>query len=259
MSLKQSTGLRQYLLGGGCLRKAFSDAILKIYSGTAPATADLPATGVSLVEITLASGTVSHDEVGVAMVEALEITYVVESGTNGVTITTTPATTTHTFIRTNPAGPEEHDATAVALALLINADPMVPVVAIPHLHFVLLISKFPGEVFVATPTGSTTPPTLTHVITNTRNDALHLAAPLAGVISKESGVWSKPAIATGTAAYFRLVLTSDHDVDDSATAIRLQGNVSTSGAELNLSSINIVSGATQTIDTFALTEPATET
>lgn len=257
MALRFSTGLRQCLLGGGSMRDAFGDAILQIYSGSAPATADLAATGVLLAEITLASGTVSHDEVGVRMVEALEITYVVENGTNGVTITTTPATTTHTFIRTNPAGPETHDATAVALALLINADPMVPVVAIPYLHFVLLISKFPGEVFVATPTGSTTPPSLTHPVTNTRNEALHLAAPLAGVISKESGVWSKPAVATGTAAYFRLVRTTEEVAPaDSSTAIRIQGSISTSGAELNLSNLNIVTGATVTIDVFSLTCPA---
>ena len=36
----------------------------------------------------------------------------------------------------------------------------------------------------------------------------------------------------------------------------MQGNISTSGAELNLSNINIVLGATQTIDNFSLTEPA---
>jgi hypothetical protein len=248
MALKLSTGLRQYLLGGGCLRKAFSDAILKIYSGAAPATADLPATGTSLVEITLASGTVTHDEIGVAMVEALEVTNVTIGQSNGCTINGTA------FTRVNGAGPETHDVIAQALADLINASLTIPAVSIAHLHFVLIMSKFPGESITVVATGDT-PPTLTHIVTNTRNDALHLAAPLAGVISKESGVWSKPAIVTGTAGYFRLVLTNDHDVDDSATAIRIQGNVSTSGADLNLSNINFTSGATQTIDIFELTEP----
>lgn len=234
------------------MRKAFSDAILKIYSGTPPATADLPATGTPLVEITLASGIVSHDEVGVAMVEALEVTNVTIGQSNGCTIDGTA------FTRVNGAGPETHDVIAQGIADLINASLTIPAVAIAYLHFILIMSKFPGESITVVATGDTPPTGPSHIVTNTRNDAIHLAAPLAGVISKESGVWSKPAIATGTAGYFRLVLTSDHDVDDSATAIRLQGSVSTSGADLELSSINIVSGATQTIDTFALTEPATE-
>jgi len=251
MALRFSTGLRQCLLGGGSMRGAFSDAILQIYSGSAPATADLAATGVLLAEITLASGTVSHDEVGVRMVEALQITAVVEGQANGCTINGA----TFTFSHTNVNG-ETEDTAAIALALLINADPMVPAVAIAVLHYVYIISKFPGETITIVATGNT-PPSLTHIITNTRNEALHLAAPLAGVISKESGVWSKPAVATGTAAYFRLVRTTEEVAPaDSSTAIRLQGSVSTSGAELNLSNLNIVTGATVTIDIFQLTEPA---
>ena len=251
MALRLSTGLRQCLLGGGSMRKAFSDAILNIYSGSAPATADLPSGATILAAITLASGTVSHDEVGVAMVESLLIDDKTQSNVNGCTIAGTTGGT-FTFSHTN--GSEEEDDIALALALLINADPMVPVVAIPVLHYVYIISKFPGESITVTPTGNGTP-VLTHIVTNTRNDALHLAAPLAGAIAKESGVWSKPAVATGTAAFFRLVRTTDDD-DDSAIAIRLQGSISTSGAELNLSNLNIVSGATVTIDTFQLTEPA---
>jgi hypothetical protein len=59
----------------------------------------------------------------------------------------------------------------------------------------------------------------------------------------------------GTAGYFRLVTNLDDGLL-STTQLRMQGNVSTSGAELNLTNINIALGATQTIDTFQLTEPA---
>lgn len=231
------------------MRGAFSDAILNIYSGSAPATADLPSTGELLAAITLAGGTVTHDEVGVRMVEALQITAVVEGQANGCTINGA----TFTFSHTNVNG-ETEDTAAIALALLINANPMVPAVAIAVLHYVYIISKFPGETITIVATGNT-PPSLTHIITNTRNDALHLAAPVTGAIAKESGVWSGEALVTGTAGYFRLVRSTDDD-DDSASAIRLQGSISTSGAELNLSNLNIVDGATVTIDTFALTEPA---
>jgi hypothetical protein len=140
------------------------------------------------------------------------------------------------------------------LATLINASMTIPAVAVPCLHYVNIMSKFPGEAITVVGTGYISP-TPIHTVTNTRNDALHLASPSAGVIAKESGTWSQVATATGTANFFRLVRTTD-DGDDSATAIRLQGSVSTSGAELNLSNINIVAGSTLTIDTFSLTEPA---
>jgi len=82
-----------------------------------------------------------------------------------------------------------------------------------------------------------------------------LAAAVAGVISKDANVWSGVAGATGTASYFRLVVNTDTGVL-STTEIRLQGTIGTSGADLNMSSVSIVSGATQTIDTFDLTMPA---
>ena len=56
MALKYSTGLRNFLVGEGSLRKAFEDAVLNIYSGAAPATADDAPLGVLLAKITKASG-----------------------------------------------------------------------------------------------------------------------------------------------------------------------------------------------------------
>jgi hypothetical protein len=46
-------------MGEGCLRKAFEDAILNIYSGAAPSDADVAATGVLLAKVTKASGAVA--------------------------------------------------------------------------------------------------------------------------------------------------------------------------------------------------------
>lgn len=82
-----------------------------------------------------------------------------------------------------------------------------------------------------------------------------LAAAVAGVISKDANVWSAVATATGTASYFRLVVNTDTGVL-STTEIRLQGTIGTSGSDLNMSGVSIVSGATQTVDTFDLTMPA---
>ncbi len=82
------------------------------------------------------------------------------------------------------------------------------------------------------------------------------AAAVSGVLSKVSGdVWSGVASATGTATYFRLQLPADGG-GLSTSALRMQGTIGTSGADLNMSSVSIVSAATQTIDTFDLTMPA---
>jgi len=59
MALKYSTGLRNFLVGEGCLRKAFEDGALNFYSGAAPANADDAPTGVLLAKITKASGALS--------------------------------------------------------------------------------------------------------------------------------------------------------------------------------------------------------
>ena len=56
MALKYSTGLRNFLVGEGPLRKAFEDGVLNICSGAAPAGADDAPTGVLLAKITKASG-----------------------------------------------------------------------------------------------------------------------------------------------------------------------------------------------------------
>jgi hypothetical protein len=82
-----------------------------------------------------------------------------------------------------------------------------------------------------------------------------LASAVAGVLSKAADIWSGVAGATGTASHFRLVVNTDTGVL-STTEIRLQGTIGTSGADLNMSSVAIVISATQTVDTFDLTMPA---
>lgn len=82
-----------------------------------------------------------------------------------------------------------------------------------------------------------------------------LASAVSGVLSKNTDIWSGVAGADGTASYFRLVVNTDTGVL-STTEIRMQGTVGTSGADINMSSVSIRSGATQTIDTWDLTMPA---
>ena len=55
--IKLSTGLRQAILGTNDFKTIFTDSVLEIYSGSAPATADDAETGTKLCRITVSSGT----------------------------------------------------------------------------------------------------------------------------------------------------------------------------------------------------------
>lgn len=81
------------------------------------------------------------------------------------------------------------------------------------------------------------------------------ASAVNGVLAKStSETWEGTAGASGTASFFRLVEASDDD-DASTTFKRIQGVVGVVGADLNLSSVSISSGAPQSIDSFSLVLP----
>lgn len=78
-----------------------------------------------------------------------------------------------------------------------------------------------------------------------------------GTIAKPSADnWSGTAVATGTAGWFRFYEEGDTPGNSSTTAARFDGQVAVSGAQLNMSSTSIASGAVQTCSTFTVTMPA---
>ncbi len=86
---------------------------------------------------------------------------------------------------------------------------------------------------------------------------ISFGAPVAGAISKAGGeTWSGTAAASGTAGWFRLYEATDDPALSSSTNSRIDGNIATSGANMNMSNTYIASGAIQTISTFTLTMPA---
>jgi hypothetical protein len=85
-------------------------------------------------------------------------------------------------------------------------------------------------------------------------DAFGAAA--AGAIAK-AGTWQDAsADAGGTAAHFRIIQSGDTNGATGATDERIEGTVSTTGADLNLGSTSISAAQTVTIDTFTVTMPA---
>ena len=86
-------------------------------------------------------------------------------------------------------------------------------------------------------------------------NGLTFATAANGVVSK-SGVWSFNGSAAGTAGWFRLKGNGVDGGTLSTSLPRLDGSISTSGADLNLSNITIAVGSPNTIDTFNWTVPA---
>lgn len=86
-------------------------------------------------------------------------------------------------------------------------------------------------------------------------NGLTFAAASGGAVSK-TGTWSFVGIAAGTAGWFRLKGNAVDAGAVSTTAVRMDGSIATSGADLNLSNITIAIGAPNTCDSFVYTQPA---
>ena len=256
MSLKLSTNFRNTLLAGGDLRKTFEDAIITIYSGSAPATADAAATGTPLVIITKSQGTVTTGEVSTSQ----EASILVGSHALNETFTFINDGVSYTYTN-NP------DLNAIAIAAtwanIINAAPGIDAMASGAVT-IYVRSKYKGVLHVwslagtGTTNGSTGAHALVDTVSNVTVDTIRFGVSTSGALSKDAATWSGPAIATGVAGYFRITNSADVGAIDSVHLLfpRLQGSVGISGTEMTISNTTITSGAVQTIDTATITMPA---
>ena len=87
-------------------------------------------------------------------------------------------------------------------------------------------------------------------------NGLNLDVATGGVLAKStSETWQFTGITNGTAGWFRFY-ANDRTQGTSTTAIRMDGAIATSGAEINMSNTAIVTSAVGTIDAFNVTWPA---
>ena len=97
------------------------------------------------------------------------------------------------------------------------------------------------------------------MVSGVATNGINLATPSGGAIAKAvTEVWSGQNAADGTAGWFRWYPNDFDDQMGAATAgdkIRLDGAISTSGAQLNLSSTTLKAGITTTIDNVNLYLP----
>ena len=92
----------------------------------------------------------------------------------------------------------------------------------------------------------------------TGTNGLTFKAGAAGILAKTvAQTWKGTAVATGTAGWFRIYAKVHNQGADPGdeSYVRLDGRVGTTSGELQLHSLNIVSGVPMTIDAFALTLP----
>jgi len=256
MALKLSAALRNAMLEGSSLKHLLSNCVLKVYSGSQPSTADAAPTGTLLCTYSASSGALTREVLSSGSVEltgggsgsvdtltvnSLEI---MGSATAYNTSLTQTAEDICTKINNNP---KNHLFTAAN-----NSSVTVTITAKPGM------GTFPNAWVVAS-----TVTTITKTDSNMASgvnaaNGLQWGDAAAGVLSKLSTqTWSGAAGNTGTAGWFHFEASvTDAGALDSAEAIkRMDGAVATSGAELNLSTTSIVSGATQTVDTMTITLP----
>lgn len=115
--------------------------------------------------------------------------------------------------------------------------------------------KLYGGAIPANADAAVTGTLITTISVNSTGTGLSLAAAAAaGVLAKAAEVWSGVNSSSSTATYFRHVAVGD-DGTLSTTQARVQGTVGTAGADLNISSTSLTSGATQTIDFYNVALP----
>lgn len=255
MTLRLSTALRNHNLAGGSLKNALQGGKLLIYTGAQPASADAAPTGTLLCTISDASA--AHTP------EVLATGSVTLAGSSG----SVTALTVGGVAVIDAAVPFNTDlaTTAADLAAAINACQSSPDYSATASGATVTISAARGS--GAAPNGFVVDATCTTLTSTDVNlsggvsavNGLKFGSPAAGVLGKlATQAWSGVAGNTGTAGWFRFVgaVADSGALDAAESQFRLDGAISTSGSQLNMSSTSITAGATQTITSFPVTLPS---
>lgn len=256
MALRLSTGLRNYLNEAGGVKQALNNGKIYIYSGTQPALADDAATGTLLAIISKSSGAITEE---VQSVGSVALTGGASGSVDTITVNS---------IAILPAAVPFNTSlgqTAIDIAAAINDNPQ-------NLLFIASVSTDTVNITAKLGLGAlangwvvaSTATTITKTDSNmaggvTAVNGLTFGDAASGTLVKNPlETWTGVGLAAGTAGWFRYEgALADTEASDTAGAFnRLDGNISTSGANLNMSSTTVAIGATQTISTFSLTEPA---
>jgi len=251
--VRYSTGTVQLKAKDKTEKEIFNDGVLRIYGGFQPIDADNAINGAMLCEITL-----------------LGLTFVpgTKSTRQKSTVTVTAGTAADKYIVNINGVAYEYDmiqgdsATIIAAALaeLIDVDDAVS--AVSSVGVVVIRAKFGGNVFTITNVNSTQ---VGNVVIATptasvRAAGIQFGSATAGILEKETGTWSGTAVATGTAAWWRISGNAvDAGTGGNTTLPRIDGNCSTTSGDLILRTLEIVTGDPIVIQSCTITIPKVRT
>lgn len=261
MALVYSTGAVNYRAGEGPTRRMFEDMVLDIYGAVTqpPVTADEAPTGTKLCRVTKASGSVAaiteFSGRSTKTLYAATIAAGHAAGNHVVANITIDGVGPTSYSYTVLAEDDTDAKVALKVAQMLNDVAGLACIATGTTAAFYLQSAIAGLDFSLADGGgdyAITPGA--KVVTAARSNCICFGPPSAGVISKTSDIWSGVNLATGVAAYFRIVLPWDTALPSSVEP-RAQGVVATSGAELNLSNTSLTVGATTTLDSGSITLP----
>lgn len=257
MAQRKSTGLVNFLAAQGSARQALGNARICVYTGTQPTTADDPITGTLLVTLTKGGGAFTGETLATWKFtlsgSAGSITSVTIGGvpiiTSAIPFTTDLNTTALTLANaiTNTYTQPDYIASASGATITVVA----PVGTGSTLNSLNIVVTTTTLVTTYEDTGATGAPFSLGV--SAVNGCNFQYPAVDGILSKEATDWSGVAVATGTAGWFRIKADASDNDALSTTYVRLDGNISTSGAEMNLSSLLFTSGGTYTITSGSFT------
>ncbi len=256
MATKLSAALINFLMGVGSFKDAFSDCAIDIYTGAQPTNANAAPTGILLVTLSNNSGALTTEVKSSG-------TFKLASGAAGSVDTVT--VNSIDILGGAVAYDTSLAITAINVAAQINRNQKNKLFTAEASGNDVVITAIPGlgtlpNTWVVDGT-TTTLVEGTHVnMTGGVNAAngLNLDDPVGGVISKRTGeIWSGTGVATGTAGWFRVRRTGDSAALDAAlTQIRYDGAIATSGAQMNLGSLTVTTGAPFLLSGAAFTLPS---
>lgn len=256
MALRFSTGIRNYLNEAGGVKQALNNGKIYIYSGTQPTLADDAATGTLLAIISKSSGAITEE---VQAIGSVTLTGGAAGSVDTITVNS---------IAILPAAVPFNSTlgqTAIDVAAAINNNPQNLLYIAEASGAAINIKAKLGLGAIANAwVVASTVTTITKTDSNmaggvTAVNGLTFGDAASGTLVKNPlETWTGVGLAAGTAGWFRFEgAIADSEASDVAGAFnRLDGNIATSGANLNMSSTTISIGATQTISTFNLTIPA---
>lgn len=255
MTMRLSTGMRNFINKYGSIAGALQNGRIEIYTGAQPTSPDAAVTGVLLCTISSNSGSVVQETAALGTVTLAGSAGSVNTLTvNSIDILGGAVPFNGTL-----------NQTALDVAAQINRNQTNPEYTASASGAVVTIAAAPGA--GVSPNGFVVAGTLTTLTATYANMAggvapvngLKFDTSIAGVMSKlASQIWSGLNGNTGTAGWFRQYgsLVDAGGLDAVGTALRIDGAISSSGAEMNFNATAFTSGATTTLPSWAMTVPA---